>query len=285
MKDILDLYHRFCLRENVPFEIYSSVKSYDETTLFCPAGMQKYKTYFKNHEFKGQTLANSQATLRVNDLAEVGGGTHFAYFNMLGLFSFRDWTVERAISFWLQFIEWKLHLKLDYVTIHPKRKKWRAYYPKDIDVRFDDQCQWSDGDIGGYCTEFYVDGVEIGNIVNPLGECIDAGFGLERLNQLVNKLPPEPRYLSLMRTANAIVDAGYKPGPTKQGYVLRKVLRMIYKEGLDKYVLTPSLILSEEIARQQKLEARYYKLKDKFPDKSREWWFSTHGIDLDPLGV
>ena len=35
-------------------------------------------------------------------------------------------------------------------------------------VRIDNECLWSDGNIGGYCTEFYKNDIEIGNIVNTL---------------------------------------------------------------------------------------------------------------------
>uniref|UniRef100_UPI0039C3A3FF hypothetical protein n=1 Tax=Pseudomonas aeruginosa TaxID=287 RepID=UPI0039C3A3FF len=42
-------------------------------------------------------------------------------------------------------------------------------------------CQWSDGEIGGYCSEVYWRGIEIGNLVNTLGTMTDVGFGFERL--------------------------------------------------------------------------------------------------------
>lgn len=38
----------------------------------------------------------------------------------------------------------------------------------------------------------YIDDIEIGNIVNPLGHSIDCGFGLERLVQVMGYNPPTP---------------------------------------------------------------------------------------------
>jgi hypothetical protein len=40
--------------------------------------------------------------------------------------------------------------------------------------------------MGGYCTEFYHNGVEIGNIVNTMDKFIDVGFGYSRLDAIVN---------------------------------------------------------------------------------------------------
>ena len=87
----------------------------------------------------------------------------------------------------MEFIVGVLKIDVDYVTIHPdKLDEWRSLYDNyDVEVRADEECKWSDGDIGGYCTEFFKNDVEIGNIVNPLGTCIDVGFGLQRLNMFV----------------------------------------------------------------------------------------------------
>lgn len=119
-----------------------------------------------------------------------------------------------------------------------------------------------------------------------MGDCIDAGFGLERLEALVNKnelpysLGPTPRYELLSQAAHAIEDAGYKASNTKQGYVLRKILRMMWKEGKKEGILSTCYMLAQEIKRQEKLEKLYQKLKPKFPNKSKKWWFATHGIEI-----
>ena len=67
--------------------------------------------------------------------------------------------------------------------------EWKHFYPPDMLIKLDEGCLWSDGNIGGYCTEFYYNDIEIGNIVNPLGTCIDVGFGLERLLNLKHEQP------------------------------------------------------------------------------------------------
>ena len=34
---------------------------------------------------------------------------------------------------------------------------------------------------------------------------------------------------------------------------------------------------------QEKIQKKYLRLKDKHQDKSPEWWFDTHGIDIKEL--
>ena len=92
---------------------------------------------------------------------------------MMDLFSFRELSVPQAIRFWLEFLD-QINALPDYVTIHPER-----------------MAEWS-GFI--FCTEFYKNGIEIGNIVNPLGTCIDVGFGLERLDMIVHGSPPATQH-------------------------------------------------------------------------------------------
>lgn len=277
MKNLLKLYKEYCESKKIAFANYPSVKSWDDSTLFCPAGMQQYKEEFRNDGLVGKTLANNQACLRVNDLGEVGDGSHFAYFNMLGLFSFRDWDMGQAISFWIEFLERWLELKIDYVTLHPnKMSEWLPLYPASFEVVADEGCKWGDGGIEGYCTEFYVNGLEVGNIVRPRGTCIDAGFGLERLEELVNKTKPKDRASLLIEAATKVLEAGFKPGNVKQGYVLRRLLREIYKSG--QVMNHPEF--EKEGERQERLHRKYLKLKEKSPNQSKEWWWEVHGIEV-----
>ena len=276
--NIIELYKTHCTEHNIPFEVKEAVNSYDETTLFCPAGMQQYKSSFKDESLTG-TVANVQSCIRMNDFEEIGDSTHLLYFNMVGLFSFRELTVPQAIDFWMSFLTQKLNLKLDYVTIHPEQERWSEYYSKyDVEIRLQDDCVWSDGEIGGYCTEFFIDDVEIGNIVNPLGTCIDVGFGLERLDLFVNGRTIS-KERTLIESAERIIASGFKPSNLKQGYVLRKLLREIYTLGLS----FDHPYFEQEVARQNKIRERYERLKDKHTDKPKEWWFDTHGINIDEL--
>ena len=240
--------------------------------------MQQYKPLFSDPSHKG-TVANSQACLRIGDLDEIGDGTHFLHFTMLGLFSFRQMTVGEAIDFWLDFLG-LLGLTPDHVTIHPDRlKEWTPLYRGRVPIIPDPECIWSDGRISGYCTEFYKDGIEIGNIVNPLGTCIDVGFGAERLDMIVNGTPPGTVVDRLKSAIMTIIDSGYRPGGKEQGYVLRKLLRRLHAVG----GMLDHAFFREEVERQSRLVEKYERLRHKHPDKSPEWWFDTHGVDVETM--
>lgn len=274
--DIVLKYKTYCYNKGVDYERILTVNPYDTTTLFCPAGMQRYKNKFKNESYV-DTTANIQSCIRMNDFNEIGDATHLLHFNMMGLFSFRELTIKDAIDFWMQFLEEELKLKIDYVTIHPDKEEWKKYY--SIPVRIDNECKWSDGEIGGYCTEFYINDIEIGNIVNPLDTCIDVGFGLERLNMMVNGINNKSKLETLVDAAQSIILSGYKPSNLKQGYILRKILREIYKlDGSIKHNF-----FEEEKERQKRIFEKYQILKKKHLDKTKEWWYETHGIDINDV--
>lgn len=239
--------------------------------------MQKYKSFFKDFSYKDVTVCNIQSCLRLNDLDSIGDGTHLGYFNMMGTFSFRHWSVQQTIDFWMVFLTKKLHLNIDYVTVHPDKDEWKKFY--NVNSRHDENCKWSDGDIGGYCTEFYINDVEIGNIVNPLDNCIDVGFGLERLEYILNGKIPKTVNETLSETIIKLIDSGYLPSHYKQGYILKKLLRTLYKHGGH---LEHPLFL-DEIKRQKGMKEKYQILLPKYPDKDKKWWYSTHGIDINYL--
>jgi len=279
MKDIYKLYEQYCESKDIPFQLDTNVRPYDDTTLFCPAGMQQFKDRFR--ETDGQTIANIQSCLRLKDLDEIGDGTHLLYFNMIGLFSFDGISLKEAIDFWMDFVVNVLEVEVDVITLHSaKFDEWKCLYDDyGVTLKVDDDCRWTDGEIGGFCTEFYHQGVEIGNIVNPLGTSIDVGFGMERLETIVNgdkKYSPEE---ILQSTILKIIESGYWPGPQKQGYVLRSLLRRLYKLGgtLD------HPFFEKEVERQRKAVERYDRLKDKHQSRSREWWYETHGINIDEM--
>lgn len=279
--NIIQEYEQFCLQKHIPFKLDDKVNPYNDSTLFCPAGMQQFKPLFQDNTYEG-TQANIQSCIRLNDLEEIGDGSHLLYFNMIGFFSFRQYSVEETINFWLEFLQDRLKLHIDYVTIHPdKMNEWKNFYPSNIQIKEDKDCIWSDGEIGGYCTEFYVEGVEIGNIVNPLDNCIDVGFGLERLNMFVNPGINKTKNEILKETILKIIESGYHPAPKKQGYVLRKLLRQLFLSG--ESIDHP--FYKDEIDRQDKIIIKYERLKDRYKNKSYEWWLGTHGIDLNLLNI
>jgi alanyl-tRNA synthetase len=237
--------------------------------------MQQFKSLYSDVRFVG-TFANVQSCLRVGDLGEIGDGAHLLHFNMMGLFSFRQLSVKDAIDFWLCFLS-VVGASPDYVTMHPdKLSQWTPFYSDRVPIRPDPDCTWSDGDIRGYSTEFYKNGIEVGNIVNPLGTCIDVGFGLERLDIVVNGTSPPTPQDTLAAAIESIIASGYRPGNKRQGYVLRKLLRRLWVCGgsLD------HPFFRDEVERQKCLAKRYERLKAQYPDKPPAWWFDTHGIDL-----
>lgn len=273
--DIIEVYKNYCKEQNINFTGINEniIIPDDNTTLFCTAGMQFLKNKFNDKNYKG-TEANIQRCFRLNDLNR--DTDHFMSFLMMGLFSFREMSVKDAISFWVVFIKNIINLNIDEVTIHPDRESWSKYYEKyDIKVVLKEDNIWKDNNIYGYCTEFFSESLEIGNIVNPLGNCIDVGFGYDRLNYLVNGIT-KTREEILLDGVITLINAGIKPGNNKREYILKKLLREIVKNNI---ILDHEFFYKEK-ERQEKLIKKYNKLKDKYKNKSKEWWFDTLGIDI-----
>lgn len=74
-----------------------------------------------------------------------------------------------------------------------------------------------------------------------------------------------------------ILNEGFVPGNKQHGYVLRRLIRLLYKKGGAMY--GPHFY--DEVKRQEQILQKYSKLKERYKDKPKEWWFDTHGIDLD----
>lgn len=275
MKNILKEFKGHCLATKIELGDEKSIKAYNSSTLFCPAGMQQFADYFNKKWLRG-TYANNQPCLRVDDIDEIGDGTHLAYFNMLGLFSFREMSMKNAMDWWVSFIEEKLELKIDKVTVHPDRiREWLPFVNEYLRVETDNDCTWTDGNTFGYCMEFYIDGIEIGNIVNTGGDCIDAGFGLERLDSICNGTIYSAEKV-LTDSILKIIDSGVEPSPSKQGYVLRKLLNKAVKEAVK--INHPYYKQEEE--RIAKIDKFYEENKSKYKGKSEKWWKETHGVEL-----
>lgn len=239
--------------------------------------MQQFKSKYRDLNYF-DTLSNIQPCLRLNDIDEIGDGTHLLYFNMIGLFSFRQLTIPETIDIWMEFLK-KINITPDYVTIHPDREEWKDFYRRhNVEVRIDSECVWSDGDIEGYCTEFYKNNIEIGNIVNTIGDSIDCGFGLERLDMIVNGTIRDKRSI-IVESIFKIIESGVTPTYNKQGSILRKLLRICYVEN----IIIDHPFYEMELIRQEKIKSKYNRLKKKHSDKSKEWWWNTMGIDIDNL--
>jgi len=152
----------------------------DPTLMFTNAGMNQFKNIFLGFDNpKYSQIANSQKCLRVsgkhNDLEEVGHDTyHHTMFEMLGNWSFGDYSKEKAIDLAWDFLIKKCELNVDriYVTVFEgdidenldQDKEsfnfWTKYLPKER-ILFGNKKDnfWEMGDIGpcGPCSEVHYD--------------------------------------------------------------------------------------------------------------------------------
>ena len=151
----------------------------DNSTLFICSGMQELKSKFAEPD--NSTYSSLQSCIRTNDLDSIGDGTHLSSFQMLGNFSFCGPEYQKSCEMWLEIFH-KLQIVPDYVTYHPNcpqhQKIWQELGLSTVEST---DCEWSDGNIGGYCTEIFKDNIEIGNLVNTSNAMTDVGFGWERL--------------------------------------------------------------------------------------------------------
>lgn len=280
--DIINQFSVDCKAHGVPFDICRSMLPIDSSTVFCSSGMQRYKHWFEQPATREMTLATVQPCIRMRDIDLLGDGAHRIYFKMLGLFSFRHWDMKQAISFWVGYLA-EIGLTPDtyYVTLHPDRAHWAEYLLyDDIEVRTDPTCYRSDGKTKGYCVEFYCNGLKIGNIINPLHTCIDAGFGFERLDALVNKLPAPTEIESLIEGIDQMVRVGIKPMSGGRGAQLRILMQRLHKRG-GHY---GHAFFVDEVARAAKMRAKYEQLKSDHIGMPAAWWHDVHDIDLAEMG-
>ncbi len=199
----------------------SLVPENDPSVLFTTAGMQQFKRYYLfPDEAPSARITTCQKCVRTGDIDEVGDETHLTFFEMLGNFSFgypeinNSYFKEEAIKLAWEFLTKEL--------IIDKSRIYATYFKDDVaevpedkesldilqkveglsDIRsqgFDDNF-WSlgtEGSPGGPTVEFYVDGVEVWNLVfnefvlkNGTYEAVklkgvDTGMGLERLTAMM----------------------------------------------------------------------------------------------------
>lgn len=200
----------------------SLIPEHDASVLFTTAGMQQFKPYYTGVPSPyGDKVISIQKCFRTSDIDEVGDESHLTFFEMLGNFSFNNIvSKEEAI-----LIGWEFLINPDYMNIEPSRIS-ATYYNGSRPGTFPDEeaknvleslCSaglnqvtpqsdkdnfWGPtGDEGpcGPTVEFYVDGVEVWNIVFNQFYCekngnlqpashglgIDTGMGLERLLETV----------------------------------------------------------------------------------------------------
>lgn len=248
--------------------------------------MQPLKEQFSNPD--GSRYGSVQSCLRTNDLELVGDGTHLTFFEMIGNFSFGNPDYSRSAELWKQILQ-DLQIRVDTVHVHPDqpehRKLWQSL---DFTVLDDPECIWSDGRIGGYCCEMYVQDLEIGNLVHTLGHSVDVGFGLERLVQVIEgkshvhdtslfrqDLPPLVRDHN--RALSALYQQGLKPGYSGRQYIVRRLLRRLLSvwepcnEVYQPWVGPELVLLQSRVSQARRVWRRH-------SGKPPEWWFETFGI-------
>ncbi len=87
----------------------------DPTTLFTSCGMQPLIPYFsgKPHSSGFKKLVNSQPSLRLQDIEEVGDNRHTTFFEMLGNWSLGDYFKAEQLPWIYEFLTQELGLSKD----------------------------------------------------------------------------------------------------------------------------------------------------------------------------
>lgn len=231
--------------------------------------MQPLKPRFQQPD--GTSFGNIQYCVRTNDIDEVGDGTHLTFFQMVGSFGFGTRDYEKHVEMWTNIVL-ELDLPISHVNVHPDSNLdhlWEENFP----VRHDPGCVWTDGNVGGFCSELFTpDGVEIGNLVNPLGHSVDVGFGLERMLQVMERKPRvdetelfnpvlDPVSRDHFRTLSLFNEQDIKPGNKGRNYVCRRLIRRFIR-------LNPS---DFESPFSEWMQSERVRMEQSFRDARRFW--------------
>lgn len=274
----------------------SSLISDDPSVLLTTAGMQQFKRYYTGelnslNDFGSQRVTSIQKCFRTSDIDEVGDDSHLTFFEMLGNFSFgpvdsddpldngkNGYFKKSAINWGFEFLNKELNIDFKRIKI--------SVFKGDNEVEFDKESYeivkqlsfseeqiikgdrndnfWGPTGNSGPCgptVEFYVDGLEVWNLVfneyfkdeNGLRKLdnpgVDTGMGLERLAMVLQKVPTifetdlfEP-IISILpvelpsRVKRTIADHsraiafllsdGVRPSNKEAGYILRRLMRRV----------------------------------------------------------
>ena len=211
---------------------------------------------------------------------------------MLGNFSFHGSEYSHSIEMWDSILS-DLNIKSDCIIhVHPHGNHHNLWKKLGYEIIEDDDCQWSDGVVGGYCCEVYYKGLEIGNLVNPMEHSTDVGFGWERLVMVMEgknrvdetslfqtDLPPVIR--DHVRTLDCLWDNGIVPGNKGRNYICRKLLRRCLSFYHLKFKWSDWLN-NEWVLRNKGLE-KGKKMWNRHKNKTLQWWWETCGLTEEDL--
>lgn len=208
----------FTERGHRPVPSSPLIPAHDASVLFTTAGMQQFKPYYTGVPSPyGERVISIQKCFRTSDIDIVGNESHLTFFEMFGNFAFNGVVSKKEAILW----GWEFLTSPDWMNIDASRLMASYYNGNRLGTFPDDEARqvleslrqegltqiaaqpdsdnfWGPtGDAGpcGPTVEFYVDGVEIWNIVfnqfyfqtetglqpTAHGLGIDTGMGLERL--------------------------------------------------------------------------------------------------------
>jgi len=238
--------------------------------------MQNFKKKFQQKT--GERLSTVQSCIRTNDIDLWGDGTHFCFFRMVGCFSFGNKDdYPKVVDMWLSIMV-DVGLEITSVHVHPDSNHRKLFEGRERNYHIvdDTECIWSDGTVGGYCSEFYVGDVEIGNIVNPMGDSVDVGFGLERMCRLLGE-QYEPTY-DLEQFLEHCWKYQIKPGSKGKNHTVKKILRRWLRQP----VRSTDVSFDEWILEEEKKMRESFRLGERVLrrhlDKPDRWWLDTFGL-------
>lgn len=106
----------------------------DPSTLFTSSGMQPLVPYLKGEAHPmGQRLVDSQPSIRLQDIEEVGDTCHTTFFEMLGNWSLGDYFKKEQLDWFLEFLTSADYLKL------PKEKLYVSVFEGTKEVPRDSE--------------------------------------------------------------------------------------------------------------------------------------------------